>query len=86
MGQVIPVETTDGPKQLDLAEASRMVVMVGGIEYTIVPPHIAPLLKSFTAMDAFAEQSRQRMANADRLAAESSRRTMDRMNPPASDQ
>jgi hypothetical protein len=60
-----------------------MIVMVGGTEYTILPPHIAPLFEATSPMtNVIAEQSRQRIANADRLAAESSRRVMDRMNPP----
>ena len=61
MGTLIAVETTDGKKKLDLAEASRMVVMVGGIEYTILPPNIAPL---FPPRNAMAEQAMQRIANA----------------------
>ena len=81
MGSVIDIETTDGKKKLDLAEASRMVVTIGGIEHTILPPNIAPLLRGGLA-DAVLEQSRQRIANADRIAAESSKRFTDRMNPP----
>ena len=81
MGALFAVETTDGKKKLDLAEASRMVVMVGGIEYTILPPNIAPLLRSSLA-EGVLEQSRQRIANADRIATASSRRFMEKMNPP----
>ncbi len=84
MGTLVAVETTDGNKKLDLAEASRMVVLVGGIEYTILPPHIKPLFHS--GFDAIAEQARQRIASADRIAAESSRRSMNLMNPPLADQ
>jgi len=83
MGALIAVETSDGKKKLDLAEASRMVVMVGGIEYTILPPNIEPLFRPHNAMF---EQAQQRIANAGKMAEESRRRLLDQIYPPKSGQ
>ena len=79
MGTLFEVKTEDGQKKLDLAEASRMTIVVGGIEYIILPPNIAPL---FPVRNPIFEQSQRRIDAASAMTDELRKRAMDTMFPP----
>jgi hypothetical protein len=66
MGNVVQVETTDGKKGLDLEAASRLKIIVGTIEYDIMPPHIVEMFEAYmtaSELHQMNEDHRKHMAD-----------------------